>query len=189
MFEWKDYQKQKYKAKTDKLLVTFLKHYNGKKNAIDLGCGSFNETVYLLKKEFKVISIDKEINKSFIYNRITEEEKNNVKIIESNFEAVTLPKTSLIIAFYSIPFCSPDNFKELWNKIYESLENGGYFVGQLFGDRDAWADNKNINTFSLDEVKYLLNNYKIEKLEEVEYVRTVDNKKWHYYNIIARKLL
>ena len=63
----------------------------------------------------------------------------------------------------------------------------GYFVGQLFGDRDGWKDNKLINTFTMEEVKAYLKRYKILKLDEIEYTRESDNKKWHFYNIIAKK--
>ena len=59
--------------------------------------------------------------------------------------------------------------------------------GQLFGDRDAWNVVETINTFSIDKVKEYLKNYNIIKLEEIEYVRENDNKKWHFYDIIAQK--
>lgn len=98
-----------------------------------------------------------------------------------------MPETELLTAFFSIPFCSPDKFDELWNKIYNSLEDNGYFVGQLFGDRDAWSLIDSINTFSIEKVKNYLKRYKIIKLLEVEYVRESDGKKWHFYNIIAKK--
>ena len=75
----------------------------------------------------------------------------------------------------------------MWDKIYESINVNGYFVGQLFGDRDGWKDNKLINTFTMEEVKAYLKRYKILKLDEIEYTRESDNKKWHFYNIIAKK--
>ncbi len=39
----------------------------------------------------------------------------------------------------------------------------------------------------MKEVKEYLKNYNIIKLEEIEYVRENDNKKWHFYDIIAKK--
>lgn len=126
---WVKYQNEKYGAKVDRLLFNFLKKYDGEKNAVDLGCGSCNETVYLLKKGFKVTSIDKQINKKYIYDRIEENLIKNVTLIEDSFENIDIPKTNLIIALYSIPFCLPENFNELWDKIYKSLNTNGYFVG------------------------------------------------------------
>ena len=60
-------------------------------------------------------------------------------------------------------------------------------MGQLFGDKDEWKDNELINTFTIEEAKAYLKRYKILKLDEIEYVRESDNKKWHFYNIIAKK--
>ena len=102
-------------------------------------------------------------------------------------ESVHLESTDAVTAFFSIPFCNPEHFNELWDKIYESINANGYFVGQLFGDRDGWKDNKLINTFTMEEVKAYLKRYKILKLDEIEYTRESDNKKWHFYNIIAKK--
>ena len=60
-------------------------------------------------------------------------------------------------------------------------------MGQLFGNRDEWKDNELINTVTMEEVKAYLKRYKILKLDESEYIRESDNKKWHFYNIIAKK--
>ena len=113
--------------------------------------------------------------------------KNDIELKECTFEDVELPRTNLLTAFFSIPFFNPNNFDDLWNKIYNSIEDDGYFVGQLFGDRDAWNVVDSINTFPIDKVKDYLKKYRIIKLEEVEYVRESDNKKWHFYDIIAQK--
>ena len=186
MKDWSNYQENTYNDKVCNLLVEFLDKYNVER-AIDLGCGSGNESVYMVHHGIHVLSIDRQLNKDYILNRLTEEEKNNVSFLESSFEDVTLPKTQLVTAFFSIPFCNPINFDVLWNKIYESLEVNGYFVGQLFGDRDDFKDFPLVNTFTKEEVQELLKNYTIIKMEEVEYVRELDNKKWHFFDIIAKK--
>lgn len=186
MKDWTNYQSRTYNDKIDNLLVEFCNNYKVS-NAIDLGCGSGNEAVYLLKKGIDVTCIDRQLNKSFILDRLTDNEINRVSFIECSFEKVKLPKTQLLMAFFSIPFCTPDKFDILWNKIYECIEMNGYFVGQLFGDRDAWSVKKNINTFTIETVKKYLDKYTVLKFEEIEYIRESDNKKWHFYNIIAKK--
>ena len=50
-----------------------------------------------------------------------------------------------------------------------------------------WKDNPSINTFTKEKVKKYLQKYKVLKLDEIEYIRESDNKKWHFYNIIAQK--
>ena len=186
MKDWSNYQCRTYGDNVSNLLVAFLKNHDIS-NAIDLGCGSGNETVYMIKHGIKVLAIDRQLNKNFILDRLSEEEKKLISFIEDKFEDIELPKTELLTAFFSIPFCNPDNFDELWNKIYNSIEYNGYFVGQLFGDRDAWNEVDSINTFSSTKVKEYLKKYNIIKLDEVEYVRESDNKKWHFYDIIAQK--
>lgn len=187
MKDWSNYQNRTYNDDVSNLLIEFFDNYKVDK-AIDLGCGSGNESVYMLKKGLNVISIDRQLNKDFILNRLSEDEKKKVSFIEASFEDVNLPKTDLVAALFSIPFCNPNNFELLWNKIYNSINDNGYFVGQLFGDRDAWNVVDSINTFSIEKVKEYLKFYNILKLEEVEFIRESDNKKWHYYDIIAQKV-
>ena len=186
MKDWTNYQNKTYGDEACKLIIDFLDKYKVD-SAIDLGCGSGNETVYMVKNGIKVLAIDRQLNQDFILNRLSDSEKQLISFKESSFEDVELPKTKLLTAFFSIPFCNPNNFDELWTKIYNSIEDNGYFVGQLFGDSDAWNVVKSINTFSIDKVKEYLKNYNIIKLEEIEYVRESDNKKWHFYDIIAQK--
>ena len=186
MKDWTNYQNKTYGDDACKLIIDFLDKYKVD-SAIDLGCGSGNETVYMVKNGIKVLAIDRQLNQDFILNRLSDSEKQLISFKESSFEDVELPKTKLLTAFFSIPFCNPNNFDELWTKIYNSIEDNGYFVGQLFGDRDAWNVVESINTFSIDKVKEYLKNYNIIKLEEIEYVRESDNKKWHFYDIIAQK--
>ena len=186
MKDWTNYQNKTYGDDACKLIIDFLDKYKVD-SAIDLGCGSGNETVYMVKSGIEVLAIDRQLNKDFIFNRLSDDEKKLISFKEGSFENIELPKTQLLIAFFSIPFCNPSNFDELWTKIYNSIEDNGYFVGQLFGDRDAWNVVDSINTFSIDKVKDYLKKYRIIKLEEVEYVRESDNKKWHFYDIIAQK--
>lgn len=186
--DWRNYQNNTYNNEVCKLLIKFLDEYNIN-NAIDLGCGAGNETVYMIKRGIKVIACDRQLNKDLILNRLNDDEKEKISFVESDFVNISIPKTQCICAFFSIPFCNPKEFNNLWDKIYNSLENEGYFVGQLFGDRDAWSNNKDINTFTTEQVKRYLEKYQLVSFKEVEYVRKLDNKKWHSYNIIAKKVL
>lgn len=88
---------------------------------------------------------------------------------------------------FSIPFCNPLYFDKLWNHIHDYINPGGYFVGQLFGDKDEWNKTNWINTFSKEEIIRKLSKYEVLLFDEIEYVRDIDNKKWHYFNIIAKK--
>ncbi len=51
MKDWTNYQTKTYGDDVCKLLIDFLDKYKVD-NAIDLGCGSGNETVYMVKNVF-----------------------------------------------------------------------------------------------------------------------------------------
>ena len=160
--------------------------------AIDLGCGAGRDTVYLIKNGWKVLAIDKENSKEYIDLKLNEEERKNFKFQCQDFENIKLEKVKLIVANFSIPFCSKDKFKDLWNSITQNIIQNGYFVGNFFGLKDSWADNKNKKIFlSKDEVlKLFESSFEIIDFQEIEKDgETALNgvKHWHIYNIIARK--
>ena len=52
-----------------------------------------------------------------------------------------LPPARLVHAGFSLPFCPPDRFDALWTVDQpHRCDPAGLFVGQLFGDRDTWAE-------------------------------------------------
>lgn len=160
--------------------------------AIDLGCGAGRDTVYLIKNGWKVLAIDKENSKEYIDLKLNEEERKNFKFQCQDFENIKLEKVKLIVANFSIPFCSKDKFKDLWNSITQNIIQNGYFVGNFFGLKDSWADNKDKKIFlSKDEVlKLFESSFEIIDFQEIEKDgETALNgvKHWHIYNIIARK--
>lgn len=99
----------------------------------------------------------------------------------------------MVVANFSIPFCNKKNFKELWNKINNSILNDGYFVGNFFGNNDEWKSTKEEMTFmTKKQVLELFENFEIIEIKEVE----KDNltglgkmKHWHIFNVIAKKTI
>ena len=185
--DWSNYQSNTLNNNVENLLLIFLNKYNDVNSFIDLGCGAGNESVYLLKKGYKVISIDRQLNKNYILDRLNDKEKDNVKFIECDFKDLVLPLSDCILAMFSIPFCNPIYFDKLWDNIYNSINENGYFVGQLFGNRDDFSKTNQVNTFTREEAISKLSKYEILLFDEIEFIRESDNKKWHYFNIIARK--
>lgn len=185
MKDWHNYQKRNVGKKSHKLL-TYLEKTEVK-NIIDLGCGSGNDTVYLLQKGYNVLAIDRQIDEEFFFPRISEDEKARLSFLEEHFEILKLPKCDAIVAIFSLPFCLPSAFDNLWNEIFNSLDSGGYFIGQLFGDEDGWAKKEDITTFSKEDVLTLLKDYNILHFEEVKYQERKGAKVWHYFDIVAQK--
>ena len=95
--------------------------------AIDLGCGTGRDTIYLIKNGWVVLSIDKEDTKNIIINKLNDEEKNKFNFKCQNFENIELEKNDLTVANFSIPFCNKNYFDNSWNKIINNILNNRLF--------------------------------------------------------------
>ena len=76
-------------------------------------------------------------------------------------------------------------------KITESITQGGYFVGNIFGDRDEWRNLKKMCTFlTKEETLNLFEDFDIVYFEEVEkdgITGEGKTKHWHFFDVIAKK--
>lgn len=169
--------------------VNNIKCRSGK--AIELGCGAGNDTVFLIKNNWIVLAIDKEDVKERIAKRLNNEEREKFRFQKQNFESLKLEKNNLILANYSLSFCNKNNFKELWNKINDSLLKDGYFVGNFFGNNDEWKSTKQEMTFlTKRQVIELFKNFEIIKFKEFEkddFTALGKMKHWHIFDVIAKK--
>jgi len=103
---------------------------NGK--AIDLGCGTGRDTIFLIKHNWDVISIDNKNTEAFITENLSQSELKKFKFIQSNFENLYLEENNLIVANYSLPFCKKEYFPTLWNKITSSIQKDRLFRWKFF---------------------------------------------------------
>ena len=169
----------------------FIKMKQEAGNAIELGCGSGRDTVYLIKNNWNVLAIDREDVRDMIEEKLDEEELKNFDFSCQNFESIRLKETNLILSNFSIPFCSKNYFNELWNKIVTSISNGGYFVGNFFGPNDSWVPIKNKMVFlSKEQVWALFKDFEIIYFKENEYDQKTamgKMKHWHTFDVIAKK--
>jgi tellurite methyltransferase len=103
-------------------------------------------------------------------------------------EDVQLPAADVVLASFSLFFCDPIRFPEVWNRIDASLGSGGVFVGQLLGDHDTWAPQDDISSFTASEAHALFDGWTVERFdEEDEDGEACDGPKhWHVFHVVAR---
>ncbi len=161
-------------------------------DAIDLGCGEGRDTQELLSRGWDVLAIDG--SQEGIDLLLTRPGlKNHPKLTTrvSTFETLDdLPKVRLLNASFSIPFCHPDHFERFWGVVTGAIEPGGRFAGQLFGDRDSWAEISDRSHQPLAEAKRLFEGFELEMFDEEERDKQDFQgieKRWHVYHVVARK--
>ena len=184
------YQNSIKKNKASRLLSEFFKlkldNNLKEKNAIDMGCGAGNDTVFLLEKGFEVTAIDSEPQVKEVLSRRAENQQ-NLNVVIDDFSKVQLLKADLINANYSLFFVKKD-FNEMLKNVLKSINKNGYFVGNFLGKEDDW--NKSKTTLDKDELLNYFSKFKIVYYSEEKYYKdtlTKKNKFWHVYNIIAQK--
>lgn len=170
-------------------LLEAMRRFDAPGLAVDLGCGTGRDTVVLLRAGWNVVAIDCE-QEGIDRLQAGVGAVNGTLVTEvARFEDARWPPCDLVNASFSLPFCPPDRFGEVWSRIVGSLRPGGRFSGQLFGDRDEWAGS-GITVQTRAELEELLRPFEVERLDEVdEDGSTVlgTPKHWHLYHVVARK--
>jgi len=108
----------------------------------------------------------------------------------SPFEEAEWPEADLVTSSFALPFCRPDAFPGLWDRIVASLRPGGRFCGQLFGDRDGWSGEDDMTFVTRAALDELLDGLEIEQLDELEedgHTAIGKAKHWHLYHLVVRK--
>jgi len=191
--KWDEYyQKTQGRAPRQLLLDGLEKFPTGESlHAIDLGCGDGTETIELFSRGWHVLAVDRaEVAIKRLTGKIPQEAQSRLKTEVAKFEEITLPQTDLIYASFSIPFCHPSHFLELWEKITNALSSGGRFAGQFFGVRDSWANQPDMTFHTEEQVRTLFAGFEIEYFhEEDEDGQSASGlKHWHVFTVIARKV-
>jgi membrane dipeptidase len=157
--------------------------------AVDLGCGTGRDTLALVHAGWKVIAIDREQEAIGRLRAAVGEDRGQLTTEVSSFEEARWPACELVNASFSLPFCPPEHFDEVWQRIVDSLRPGGRFAGQLFGNRDEWSGS-GITVHTRARVGELLAPFEVERLDEVDEEGSTilgKRKHWHLFHIVARK--
>ena len=170
-------------------LLQALDAFSEPGDAVDLGCGTGRDTMELLRREL-ARRRDRLAGGGDRRLRATVGDHDRLETQVAAFEEAVLPSSDLVNASYSLPFCRPELFEGVWERLVASLRPGGRFCGQLFGDRDEWAPADDITFLTRDAAEALLQPFEFERFDEVEEDSTTalgDPKHWHLFHVVVRK--
>jgi len=166
----------------------------GERLAVDLGCGEGRDTFELLRRGWRVLAIDAEPEAIERLRARPDLDPDAAARLETrliSFEEAEWRQADLVNSSFALPFCPQDRFPALWERIPSSLRRGGRFSGQLFGDRDGWAQDPALSFHRRVDVEDLLQAFQLERFDEIEEngkTALGEPKHWHVFHIVARKL-
>jgi len=161
--------------------------------AVDLGCGTGRDSIELLRRGWRVLAIDAEakaIQRLLGRGDLGSGGAARLATQVARFEDARWPEANLINSSYALPFCPPNQFGAVWDRIVASLRPGGRFSGQLFGDRDGWATQPDMSFQTRQDAEAMLLGLGVEQFDEVEEdgkTAVGDPKHWHLFHVVARK--
>jgi SAM-dependent methyltransferase len=190
MSEWTVY----YNANTDRsprpMLLEVLDAFEPLHgDAVDLGCGQGVDALALLERGWTVFATDAEHEAiERVRARVPESLAPRLRTRVSPMEEVELPDGDLVWASFSLFFCDPARFDEVWARIRAAIRPGGRFAGQFLGERDTWAPQDDRSAFSRTAAEALLDGLEVERFEEEENDGEACSgpKHWHVFHAVAR---
>jgi tellurite methyltransferase len=185
---WSDYYEQNEGREPRESLIDVLGSYERPGRAIDLGCGAGIDTLAMLSRGWRVFATDAE--REAIYRlraRVPEDLTERLETRVAPMEEVELPSADLLFASFSLFFCDPARFPDVWRRIASALAGGGRFVGELLGDRDTWAPEADMSSFAESQARTLFDGWTIERFDEEEEDGEACSgpKHWHVFHVVA----
>ena len=190
--DWTGYYDAEEGREPRELLTEVLRAFDAEHragSAVDIGCGDGTDSLALLERGWHVLSIDAQDDAiRRLRARLTDEVAARSATVTSPMQAVDLPPADLLFASFSLPFCSPGAFPDLWARIRASLRPGGRFAGELFGDRDTWASDPEMTFHDVDAARALFDGLELESfVEEEEDGEAFEGPKhWHVCHVARR---
>ncbi len=185
---WSDYYRENEGREPRALLLEVLDPFEGPGEAVDLGCGAGIDTLAMLERGWRVFATDAEdeaVRRT--RGRVPSELEPRLQTLVMPMEDVELPEVDLVWASFSLFFCNPARFADVWSRIGRALVGGGRFAGQLLGDRDTWAPDEDISAFSEAEARALFEGWTLERFDEEENDGSSCDgpKHWHVFHVVA----
>jgi tellurite methyltransferase len=190
--EWTEYYDENEDRAPREMLLDVLDAFGPEENlAVDLGCGSGIDSLAMLERGWSVIAFDAEEEAiGRVRRRVPPSLAPRLRTLVSRMEEVELPPADLVWAGFSLFFCHPHRFGEVWQRVRHAIRPGGRFGGELLGDRDTWAPKGDTSAFTIDEARALFAGFEPERFEEEEEDGEAcsEPKHWHVFHAVARRL-
>lgn len=159
--------------------------------ALDLGCGTGRDTVFLLDKGCDVTALDAESEAIEITRERTRHRADHVSLIVSKLEEMQLPEQyDLISSNLTLSFVASKHFYDVWSKIVQHISFDDRFSGQFFGEQHEWANSEqSFFTYSqmLDLFRLMFEVEMVKVSLTKEETVSDGTKLWHQYDVIACK--
>lgn len=199
--DWENYFRAVDRSKPrDTLLLALTKFdedgilRHGLRHAVDLGAGEGRDTAELLRRSWRVTAIDAHPRSADLIRTRTDYPPDAaLTIVQAPMELADFPECDLFNCSFTLPFCRPDRFEDVWTRLARAIRPGGRFAGQLFGDRDSWATIPDRTHHTLQQARALLGRAGLvpEHFREDESDACDAEghaKHWHVFHIVARKV-
>jgi tellurite methyltransferase len=186
---WSDYYEENEGREPRERLLEVLATYGEPGKAVDLGCGAGIDTLAMLTRGWRVFATDAEEEAiERVRRRVPPELAERLQTRVARMEDVELPRADLLLASFSLFFCDPGRFADVWRRIGGSIAGGGRFVGELLGDRDSWAPDDDTSSFTEAEARALFDGWAIERFDEEDEDGDACSgpKHWHVFHVVAR---
>jgi len=159
--------------------------------AVDLGSGSGRDAVELLRRGWRVLAVDAQASAmDKLRSRIGADDLMRLETCVAPYHEASWPAAQLINSSFALPLCPRTQFMPLWQRIVATLQPGGRFAGQFYGDRDEWAGDPTLTHLTRAEAEALLADLEVEMFREQDDDSVNPRgkaKHWHIFHIVARK--
>jgi tellurite methyltransferase len=189
--EWTEYYDENEDRSPREMLLEVLDGFgSGEHWAVDLGCGNGIDTLAMLERDWSVFAIDGEEEAiRRVRKRVPSSLAPRLRTLVSRMEEVELPQVDLVWAGFSLFFCDPDQFDQVWQRVRRAIRPQGRFAGELLGNRDTWAPEDDISAFTIGQARALFDGLELERFEEEENDGEACSgpKHWHVFHAVARR--
>jgi SAM-dependent methyltransferase len=153
--------------------------------AVDLGCGAGRDSRELLRRGWRVVSMDMTPEGIETLRRLTPAaELDRLQTHVADLARFEIPACDLVNANLILPFLAADDYAATWGRIRAALRPGGRISSMLFGNRDESVDDPDMTCASPVAIRGYLDGFEIERWSEKEEDGVTALGEAHHFHLI-----